>query len=149
LDKVEGVIKESETDKKEISKLHQSIALEAFTNEFEQVDIIDGVVVFAQTIDNADIEILRSMTDKFKEKYNTGVVVLGSIVNDKPIIIAAVTDDLVKRGLHAGQIVKHVAEIVGGGGGGRPTLAQAGGKDAKKLPEAIQSVLPYVKTNLK
>ena len=85
------------------------------------------------------------MTDIFKKTYDTGVVVLGSVVNEKPIIIAAVTDNLVQRGLHAGQIVKHAASFVGGSGGGRPTLAQAGGKDAQKINEAIQSVLPFVK----
>ena len=77
------------------------------------------------------------------------MIVLGSVVNEKPILIAAVTEDLVKRGLHAGQIVKHVAAIVGGGGGGRPTLAQAGGRDAQKLPDAIQSVAPYIEANFK
>ena len=65
------------------------------------------------------------------------------------MIIAAVTEDLVKRGLNAGDLVKTVAQVVGGGGGGRPTLAQAGGKDAAKLPEALAKTAEYVQSKLK
>ena len=149
VEKVENLVKENEAEKKEVLKLRQSIALEAFENDFADVKKLDDFVVFSRVIDDADIDVLRSMTDKFKERYNSGVIVLGSVVNEKPILIAAVTDDLVKRGLHAGQIVKHAAAIVGGGGGGRPSLAQAGGKDAQKLPEAIQSVFSFVESNFK
>ena len=149
VEKIENLVKENEAEKKEVLKLRQSIALEAFENDFADVKKIGDVVVYSRVIDDADIDVLRSMTDKFKERYSSGVIVLGSVVNEKPILIAAVTEDLVKRGLHAGQIVKHVAAIVGGGGGGRPTLAQAGGRDAEKLPEAIQSVAPYIEANFK
>jgi alanyl-tRNA synthetase len=149
VEKIDGLIKENEYEKKENIRLRQSIALDSFRNDLDHVLQIGDINVLATIIVNADIEILRSMTDLFKEKYESGVVVLGSVVNEKPIIIAAVTDNLIHKGLHAGQIVKHVASMVGGGGGGRPTLAQAGGKDAKKLPEAIQSVTAYVKSNLK
>lgn len=149
IEKIDNLVKENEAEKKEILKLRQSIALESFENDFAEISKIGDIVVYSRVIDDADIEMLRNMTDKFKERYRSGVVVLGSIVNEKPILIAAVTEDLVKRGLHAGQIVKHVAAFVGGGGGGRPTLAQAGGKDSQKLPEAIQSVMPYIEANLK
>jgi len=72
------------------------------------------------------------MCDLFRQKYPSGVVVLGSVVNERPLIICAVTDDLIKRGLNAGNIVRAAAEVMGGSGGGRPNLAQAGGK----LPES-------------
>ena len=65
------------------------------------------------------------------------------------MIVAAVTDDLVGRGLHAGNIVRDAAKLMGGGGGGRPTMAQAGGRDSAKLDEALQSVTGWVKANLK
>ncbi len=68
---------------------------------------------------------------------------------DKPAVIAAVTEDLVKRGIKAGDLVKFVAAPLGGGGGGKPTLAQAGGKDASKLTEALQSVQGWIESNLK
>jgi len=66
-------------------------------------------------------------------------MVLGSVVDDKPQLVVAVTDDLTKKGLHAGNLIKQIAAVVGGGGGGRPTMAQAGGKDAAKLGEALDT----------
>ena len=101
-------------------------------------------------IPNADADMLRSLADIFRERYpSNSVCVLGSAVDDKPTVIAAITEDLVKRGLKAGDLVKFVAAPMGGGGGGKPTLAQAGGKDASKLPEALISVRGWVEKNLK
>jgi alanyl-tRNA synthetase len=77
----------------------------------------------------ADVDALREMTDWFRDKVASGTAVLASVINGKPLIIATVTDDLIQRGLKAGDLVREVAKIVGGGGGGRPNLAQAGGKD--------------------
>jgi alanyl-tRNA synthetase len=71
---------------------------------------------------------------------DTGVAVLGAANGDRVILIVAVTKDLIKRGIHAGDLVGKVAKIVGGGGGGRPTLAQAGGRDLSKLPQALAAV---------
>jgi len=89
------------------------------------------------------------MADKFRQKYTTGVALLASIQDEKPILIATVSEDLTKQGLHAGKLVKQVAQIVGGGGGGRPTLAQAGGRDASKLADSLDQVNIYIKNNLK
>ena len=76
-------------------------------------------------------------------------MVLGSVGPDgKPLVIAAVTEDLVKRGLNAGELVKFVAGFLGGGGGGRPTLAQAGGKDPSRLDEALSQVAGWVANKL-
>lgn len=75
-------------------------------------------------------------------------MVLGSVVDERPLLIAAVTEDLTRKGLHAGELVKVVAQTIGGSGGGRPTLAQAGGKDASRLNEAIDQVVPLVKSKL-
>ena len=86
------------------------------------------------------------------EIHSTALVhpkaVLASSVDNRPIIVAAVTQDLVARGLHAGELVKIVAERVGGGGGGKPTLAQAGGKDSSKLPQALALVPEWVAKHL-
>ena len=89
---------------------------------------------------DATIEVMREMADRFRGKVESGVIVLGAVQNDKPIVLAAVTDNLLKSGLHAGNIVKEVAKVVGGGGGGRPTIAQAGGRDPEKLDEALAQV---------
>ena len=103
----------------------------------------------AAVLANADIDTLRQMTDRFRQQYPSGVVVLGSSNEGRPILIACVTEDLVKRGLNAGELVRIIAQMIGGSGGGRPTLAQAGGKDASKLQEAIDQVQPLVKAKLR
>jgi alanyl-tRNA synthetase len=76
------------------------------------------------------------------------VVVLGAVINDRPVLIASVTPDLVEKGIDASALVKSVAKIVGGGGGGRPTMAQAGGRDASRLDEALQSVPRIVEESI-
>ena len=73
------------------------------------------------------------------------MVVLATVIDGKPSIIATVTQDLTKRGLHAGQLIKEVAKVVGGGGGGKPTMAQAGGKDSAHLCEALAKVETWVR----
>jgi len=95
------------------------------------------VPVLAARVRAADMDTLREMTDWFRNKLGSVVVVLGTVIDDKPNIVAAVTPDLVERGLKAGDIVKRVARVVGGGGGGRPTLAQAGGRDPNRMDEAL------------
>jgi len=102
----------------------------------EAIKVKDVAVVSAQ-VEGADVQTLRDMSDWLRNKLGSSVVILATAVDDKPQIIAAVTDDLVKRGLHAGELVKNVARVVGGGGGGKPSLAQAGGRDLSRLPEAL------------
>jgi len=77
------------------------------------------------------------------------VAVLATVREDRPLLVAAVTRDLVPRGLHAGQLAKFVAQQLGGGGGGRPTLAQAGGRDATQLAQALSQVGPWVEAHLR
>jgi alanyl-tRNA synthetase len=84
-----------------------------------------------------NMDTLREMSDWFRNKVDSGVLVLGTVVDDRPQILVAVTDDLTKKGLHAGNLIREIAGKVGGGGGGRPNLAQAGGKDASQLPAAL------------
>jgi alanyl-tRNA synthetase len=101
---------------------------------------VGGVKVLAVQVNVDDTALLREMGDWFRDKLGSGVIVLGTVLNDKPSLIAMVTDDLVRRGLHAGKLVQAAAQVVGGGGGGRPTMAQAGGRDAAKLPQALAKV---------
>ncbi len=100
-------------------------------------------------INDVDVQTLRDMSDHLRDKLGSAVVVLATAVDDKPQFIAAVTDDLLKRGIHAGELVKAVARTVGGGGGGRPALAQAGGRDLSKLPAALAQVPDLVRQQLK
>jgi len=101
---------------------------------------VNGVAVLSVQVKADTVDMLREMTDWFRDRLKSGVVVLGAVMDRRPSLIAAVTPDLVTRGLDAGQIVRQVAQLIGGGGGGKPTLAEAGGKDAARLPEALATV---------
>ncbi len=148
-DKVATIQFDYENLRKENQKLRQQLAQDSFEKDLEQVNQVKGVPVFGKILVDTDSDILRSMTDRYREKYPSGVVVVASIIDERPILVASVTEDLVSRGLHAGQLVKFLAGFVGGGGGGKPTLAQAGGKDPDKLPLALSKLAEFVEENLK
>jgi alanyl-tRNA synthetase len=134
---------------KETEKLRTQLVACAFDEQLDETEEIEGIPVLKTILHDADMDALREMADKFRQDHDTGVIVLASQQSGKPILIAALTEDLVQRGLHAGELVKKVAGVVGGSGGGRPTLAQAGGKDASKLSEALDQVAVYIRENLK
>jgi len=148
-EKVVGLLDELSTTRKQVASLRQSLVSAEFSQVLEKAALIDGVYVLAAKLTEADADTLRLMVDRFRQHYPAnGVVVLASVQDARPTLIAAVTDDLVKRGINASELVKFVSAPLGGGGGGRPTLAQAGGKDASKLPEALDSVTGWVKAHL-
>ena len=93
-----------------------------------------------------DMNNLRTMADELKQKLQSVIIVLGSAQGDKVNLIAAVTKDYIDQGYHAGKLLKEVAAICGGGGGGRPDMAQAGGKNPAKLNEALSFVEEWVKS---
>jgi alanyl-tRNA synthetase len=147
--KTQVLIDELESERKQSARLRQAMVTAEFKERLEKPPIIKGIPVLAAVLQGADVEALRQMCDLFRQKYSRGVVVLGSAPEDKPVLIAGVTDDLVKEGIHAGEIVKSIAKVIGGSGGGRPNLAQAGGKDASHLQDAIDQVLPLLQKMLK
>ncbi|MCB0130133.1 MAG: alanine--tRNA ligase, partial [Caldilineaceae bacterium] len=118
-------------------------------NLLDQAERLDGFAVLAVRVPAADVDTMRQMTDWFRDKLGSSVVVLGAVINDKPMLIATVTQDLIARGLHAGNLVRDTAKVIGGGGGGRPNMAQAGGKDSDKLPAALAGVLELVQANVR
>jgi alanyl-tRNA synthetase len=83
------------------------------------------------------MDVLREMTDWFRDRLESGVVALGTVLGERPALVVAVTPDLVARGVDAAKLVRGMAQIVGGGGGGKPALAQAGGRDPNRLDEAL------------
>jgi alanyl-tRNA synthetase len=147
--KVLSLQEDLESARHQVSTLRQRNTLAEFTQSLSKVQEIKGVPVLAVQLPDADADTLRQMADRFRAVHPSGVIVLGSSIEDRPIIIAAVTDDLVKRGLNAGELVRRVAQEIGGSGGGRPTLAQAGGKDISRLPQALQLVDDFVSQKLK
>lgn len=111
-----------------------------------KVKEINGVPVIAARVQAADMNSLRNMADDLKQKLGSAVILLGSAEGEKVNLIAGVTKDLIDKGYHAGKLVKEAATICGGGGGGRPDMAQAGGKDPSKLDNALQIVEDWVKS---
>lgn len=113
-----------------------------------QVETVNGVSVLSAQVSASDMDSLRNMLDELKQKLSSGIIVLGAIAGGKVLLATGVTQDLVAQGYHAGALIKQVASVCGGGGGGRPDLAQAGAKDPTKLPEALASVPKFIKNVL-
>jgi alanyl-tRNA synthetase len=149
LQKIQSLSEALSAAEKEVEKLRTQLVAGAFNQQLDDTEEINGIPVLKTVLPDADMDALREMADKFRQKYESGVAVLASDLGGKPLLIAAVTEDLVGRGLHAGKLVGQIAKVVGGGGGGRPTLAQAGGKDTAKLSEALDQVAVYIRENLK
>jgi alanyl-tRNA synthetase len=146
--RVEALLREAQAAQKEIIRLQHELARRDFERLLDQTQQVDGVTLLAARVQVSQVETMREMADWFRDRHPSGVVCLGAVLNERPMLIAAVTSDLVARGLHAGNLVKSVARVVGGGGGGRPTLAQAGGRDAGRLDEALAGVPELIKEGL-
>lgn len=146
--KVLSVKGELDDARKEIMRLKRESAKSNFDKLLAQVKDVKGVSVLAAQINGVNKDTLREMTDWFRQRMPSGVVVLGTVEDDKPQLVAAISDDLIKRGLDAVKLLKVIAATVGGGGGGRPSLAQAGGKDPSRLTEALAQVEGFVATTL-
>lgn len=136
--RVEQIVSEQKESAKEIEKLKSKLAGGAVEEILSQKQQINDIAVICANIKDADANTLKTMGDQLKIKLGSGVVVLASGKGDKVNLIAMATDDVVKKGIHAGNIVKAAAACCGGGGGGRPNMAQAGGKDTSKIEEALQ-----------
>jgi alanyl-tRNA synthetase len=109
---------------------------------------VNGAKVIVGEMPAGPDEQMRNQVDRLKQKAGSAVVVVGWAEDGKVQLIAAVTDDLVKKGVHAGKLVGQVAKVIGGGGGGKPTMAQAGGKEPAKLPEALDLARKLVREHL-
>ncbi|MCS7060026.1 MAG: alanine--tRNA ligase [Anaerolineae bacterium] len=129
---------------KALEKAQRELARARFNNILTNTYDVAGSAVLCARVESESADLLREMTDWFRERYASGVCVLGAVIAERPALVAAVTADLTKRGLDAGKLIREIARIVGGGGGGRPTLAQAGGKDADKLDEALAAAKPLI-----
>lgn len=140
---------EADETRKKLERFSRDAILHDFNQRLLKVDLIEGIPVMATDISNADMDSLRLLADKFREKNPSGTVVLGTVQDGRPMIIAAITDDLVKRGLNAGELVREIAPLIGGSGGGRPNMAQAGGKDPSGLESALKKVPEYIKAHLR
>ncbi|GMQ79140.1 MAG: alanine--tRNA ligase [Anaerolineae bacterium] len=138
--RVEALLAENKATAKELNFLRRERARQQFESLISEMVSIDGISIMAGQVDASSFDTLREMSDWFRDRVSSGIAVFGAVKEERPILIAAVTDDLVEKGVSASQIIGPVARIVGGGGGGRPALAQAGGSDPSKLVEALEAV---------
>jgi alanyl-tRNA synthetase len=140
---VNSLIEEKKALEKELAKLKLKLASGQGVDLASQAVTVKGAKVLAITVEGADAKTLRETLDQLKDRLKSAAIVLGAVNDGKVSLIAGVTADLTAK-VKAGDLVNFVAQQVGGKGGGRPDMAQAGGTDAAKLPAALQSVRGWV-----
>ncbi|CAG9612657.1 Alanine--tRNA ligase [Bacillus rhizoplanae] len=146
LTRVDGLFAEVKQLQKENESLAAKLSNIEAGNLTDAVRTVDGVSVLATKVNVADMNNLRTMMDDLKNKLQSAIIVLAAVSDDKVNILAGVTKDLIEQGYHAGKLVKEVASRCGGGGGGRPDMAQAGGKNPEQVEDALAFVEEYVKS---
>ncbi|GGA69111.1 alanine--tRNA ligase [Ornithinibacillus halotolerans] len=148
LERVDTLFLEMKELQKENESLHAKLSNLEASSILDQVQEISGVQVLAQKVNVKDMNQLRTMLDELKQKLGSAIILLATESNGKVQLAAGVSKDLIDRGLHAGNLIKKAAQLCGGGGGGRPDMAQAGGKDPSKINDALQYVIEYVGENI-
>ena len=138
--RVDSLFGEVDSLKKRVQALEREIGRNRAESLLAEAEHVDGRSLLAARVPASSTEALREMGDWLRDRLGSGVIVLGTVVDGRPNLLAMVTPDLASRGLHAGELVKRAAEVTGGGGGGRPEMAQAGGRDASRLDEALRLV---------
>ena len=147
-DRLEHMMAELKALQSENEALKAKAAKDALGDVMDKVQEIKGMKLLATTVDGVDMNGLRDLGDQLKTKLGEGVVVLLSAVDGKVNMIAMATDGAQAKGAHAGNLIKGIAALVGGGGGGRPGMAQAGGKNPEGIPEAIAAAAKVLEGQL-
>ena len=147
-ERIEHLQADLKASQNENEALKAAAAKNALGNVMDDVKEVDGVKVLAAKVPDTDMNELRNLGDDLKNKLGEGVVFLATAKDGKVSLLSMVTDEIVKKGVKAGEIIKNIAPIVAGGGGGRPNMAQAGGKDPSKIDDAIAAVVTEVKKQL-
>jgi len=148
IQKLDSILAENKTLQSENDKLKSKAALSAADDLMANVESIGDIDFLAASVSDIDMNSLRDMGDKFKQKLNNGVVVLASKINGQVQLVVMASDTAVNKGVHAGKIISETAKVVGGGGGGKPNLAQAGGKVPEKINEALKKAKEVLLTQI-
>ncbi|WP_281532822.1 DHHA1 domain-containing protein, partial [Anaerocolumna aminovalerica] len=135
--KIESLHEEIKALQAENEKLKNKLAKDALGDVMDQVIEVKGVKLLAAKVPDVDMNGLRNLGDQLKDKMGEGVIVLVSVMEGKVNLITMATEGAMKKGAHAGNLIKELAVLVGGGGGGRPNMAQAGGKNPDGVDELI------------
>lgn len=147
-EKIAHLTAENKALHSEVESLKSKLAQDAMGDVMDQVQEIKGVKLLAAEVDGVDMNGLRDLGDQLKEKLGDGVVVLASGNDGKVSLMVTATDAAMKQGAHAGNLIKAIAGLVGGGGGGRPNMAQAGGKNPAGIQEALKKAAEVLEGQL-
>ena len=147
--KIQSLLDEIKALNSENEKLKSKMANDSLGDVLSQVKEVNGVKVLASKVADVDMNGLRNLGDQLKDKIGEGVVVIASVMDGKVSLMATVTDEAQKKGAHAGNLIKAIAGLVGGGGGGRPNMAQAGGKNPAGIEEALKKAVEVVEEQTK
>ena len=148
-EKLEHLMAEMKSLQGEIDSLKSKAAKDALGDVMNQVADVKGVKLLATKVDGVDMNGLRDLGDQLKAKLGEGVVVIASNCDGKVNLMAMATDEAMSKGAHAGNLIKGIAALVGGGGGGRPNMAQAGGKNPEGIDKAIEEVKNVLENQIK
>ena len=147
--KAEALVAESKADKKKLEELNAKAVNSKLGDVMNNSINVSGVDVVTSQVDGLAVADLRTLCDSIRDKMDTGVAVLASNNEGKLMFIAMATKNALSKGVHAGNIIKEITKIAGGSGGGKPDMAQGGGKDASKTAEALSAVKNIVETQVK
>ena len=147
--KVESLLEEIKALHAENEKLRSRLASDSLGDVMNQVQEIGGLKLLAVRVKDVDMNGLRTLGDQLKEKLGEGVVIIASEAGGKVNLMASATDGAIRKGAHAGNLIKAVAGLVGGGGGGRPNMAQAGGKNPAGIDAALAEAAKVVAEQVK
>jgi len=146
--KVNALISELEAERKRVLSLERELSRRIAEDLPGQAEQVSSVTVLAASVPPLTMPILREMGDILRDRLKSAIVVLATVYNGKPNFLAMVTPDLIARGFHAGNIINQVARVTGGGGGGKAAMAQAGGKDAARVDEALKLVISIIASQI-
>jgi alanyl-tRNA synthetase len=148
--KTDALQDELSASKKQLAAARAELALSTFNLQLSNIEKVGDVSLLVTQIAGVDKDSLTKLADQFRAKFaENGVCVIASPSAGNVVVMATVTQDLIKRGLKAGDLVGHISRQLGAGGGGAPHMAFGGGKDTGKLPEALESVRPWMEERLK
>lgn len=147
-EKIEHLLAEMKALQSENESMKSRLAKDALGDVMDQVREVKGVKLLAASVQGVDMNGLRQLGDQWKEKLGEGVIVLASELEGKVNLMVMATDEAMKKGAHAGNLIKGIAALVGGGGGGRPNMAQAGGKNPAGIPAAIEEAAKVLEGQL-
>jgi alanyl-tRNA synthetase len=144
------LVDQNKAAEKTRDKLLRKLAVIELDNALQDLDQVGDIKLLTRVLEETGLDTLRLVADRFRQLVpERGIIVLGTVIDGSPRLVAAVTEDLIKEGYKAGDLVQYAAKSIGGGGGGRPAMAEAGGKYPGKLPDALDSVAAWIKDRKK